>query len=75
MYIGFPSFRTIVGDIEDRGRLPGSSLLEINFPSISSRKEKSVSWLFNKNPLSVNNLDPKAFSIEEVIDNAFPYLS
>ena len=75
MYIGFPSFKTIVGDIEDRGRLPGSNLLEINFPSISSRKEKSVSWLFSRNPLSVNNLDPKAFSIEEVIDNAFPYLS
>ena len=45
---GLLSLRTIVGAIDDRGRLPVQSVA--GTPSLSARKEKSVISLFSKNP-------------------------
>ena len=71
---GAPSFITIVGDIDERGRLPGASALAIGTPSLCVRKLKSVSSLFSRNPLVISR-DPKAFSMVVVIDATLPKLS
>src|SRR6056297_2549957 len=71
---GAPSRRTIVGDIDDRGRLPGATALAIGTPSACDRKEKSVSSLFNRKPLVIKR-EPKPFSIVVVMDRALPYWS
>ncbi len=71
---GAPSFNTIVGDIEERGRLPGASALAIGMPSVWVWKLKSVNSLLSRKPCTINR-DPKAFSIVVVIDATFPKLS
>jgi hypothetical protein len=42
--------KTMVGDMDDRGRLPGATAFATGRPPISGRKEKSVSWLFSTIP-------------------------
>ena len=71
---GFPSFMTMVGDIEDRGRLPGSTRLAIGTPFLCERNEKSVSSLLSRNPPTIKR-EPKPFSIVVVIERALPYWS
>src|SRR5665213_1892516 len=61
----------MVGDIELRGRLPGSTRLATGLPSRVGRKEKSVSSLFKRKPSTITR-EPKAFSIDRVIDTALP---
>ena len=68
---GAPSFITMVGAIEDRGRLPGASALAIGTPSRWVRKLKSVSSLFKRNPPTISR-EPNAFSIVVVIEAALP---
>ncbi|CAI8384211.1 MAG: Uncharacterised protein [SAR116 cluster bacterium MED-G04] len=69
---GLPSFSTIVGAMDERGRLPGSTLFAMGTPSRCDRNEKSVNSLLSRNPPSVISRDPKAFSIVVVIDKALP---
>ena len=66
---GLPSFNTMVGDIDDRGRLPGSTRLAMGRPSAWVRKEKSVSSLLSRKPRT-NRREPKPFSMVVVIDSA-----
>ena len=47
---GRPSRNTIVGLIEDRGRLPGAGRLGSGTPSNSGSGLKSVSSLLSRNP-------------------------
>ena len=68
---GRPSCITMVGAIEERGRLPGSSRLAMGTPLTCVLNEKSVSSLFNRNPPAISR-DPKAFSIVLVIDRTLP---
>ena len=45
------ALNTIVGAIDERGRLPGATALAICVPSsVAGRNEKSVSWLFRRKP-------------------------
>jgi len=62
---------TMVGAIEERGRLPPSTRLAIGRPSLSGAREKSVSSLFSKNPPTITRL-PKPVSIVVVMEAAFP---
>ena len=66
--------KTNVGDIELRGRLPGSARLAMGAPFLDGAKEKSVNWLFSINPPDIIR-DPKAFSMLDVIETALPNLS
>ena len=53
---------TMVGDMDERGRLPGWTALGSRRPSSSRAvKEKSVSWLLRKNPPTIRP-DPNGLS-------------
>lgn len=61
--------------MELRGRLPASTRLATVRPSgVCGRNEKSVSWLFNRNPPTIS-LDPNALSMLVVIEAALPSAS
>ena len=62
---------TMVGAIELRGRLPGSTRLATGRPSRAGRKEKSVSSLLSRKPRTIN-CEPNAPSMVVVIDTALP---
>ena len=64
------AFSTRVGDIELRGRLPGSTRLAIGTPSRTARNEKSVSWLLSRNPPAMRR-EPNAFSTLDVIETRY----
>ena len=68
-----PSSSTIVGDIDDRGRLPGSTM----FGSVGfGRKLKSVSSLFSRKPRPGTVMpDPPVDSIVSVYATALPHWS
>ncbi len=68
-----PSSSTIVGDIDDRGRLPGSTM----FGSAGfGRKLKSVSSLFSRKPRPGTVMpDPPVDSIVSVYATALPHWS
>ena len=61
----------MVGAIEERGRLPGSTRFATALPSFSGAKEKSVSWLFRMKPPTIWR-EPKAFSTDVVIESTLP---
>ena len=61
----------MVGDIDERGRLPGSTRLATAAPSFSGEKAKSVSWLLSRKPPTIWR-EPKAFSTELVMDSTLP---
>ena len=63
---------TMVGAIDERGRLPGSTRLATGLPSATGTNEKSVSWLLSRKPLSVMSAAPNASSIVVVIATALP---
>jgi hypothetical protein len=71
---GAPFSSTMVGAIDERGRLPGSTRLATGTPSTWLRNEKSVSSLFRRNPRTMIR-DPKAFSMVVVIDSTLPAAS
>src|SRR5215217_155354 len=67
---GSPSSTTIVGLIEERGRLPGSGSLGVPGP------EKSVSSLLSRKPVpGATTALPKLCSMVQVSDTAFPAAS
>ncbi len=47
---GRPSSSTIVGDMEERGRLPGPGRFGSGTPGAAGAKEKSVSSLLRRKP-------------------------
>ena len=66
---------TSVGDIEERGRLPGSTRLAIGLPLASvGAKLKSVSSLLSKKPLTMRRA-PKPASMVVVMATALPCAS
>ncbi len=71
---GRPSRSTMVGVIEERGRLPGSTRLAIGTPSCWLAKEKSVSSLFSRKPPAISR-EPKPFSMVEVMESTLPAAS
>ncbi|MNI59414.1 hypothetical protein D3C73_1145750 [compost metagenome] len=72
---GLPSRNTMIGAIELRGRLPGSTRLATSLPSGSlNDEEKSVISLFNKKPRT-KILLPNSLSMVVVMDSALPCLS
>ena len=66
--------KIIIGDIELSGFFPPCGLLTISILFLNGRNEKSVNWLFKRNPFK-NKRDPKLFSILDVILITFPELS
>ena len=68
---GFPSLSTMVGAIEERGRLPGSTRFATGTPSRWERKEKSVSSLLSRKPRAISR-EPKPASIVVVIETTSP---
>ena len=64
----------MVGDVEERGRLPGSTRLATGRPNWSGRKEKSVSSLFSRKPRTITRA-PNASSIVVVSETALPAAS
>ena len=69
------SSKTMVGDMELRGRLPPSTRFAIGWPlSSTSRKEKSVSWLLSRKP-AAQTPEPNAPSIVVVNETALPSAS
>ena len=65
----------IKGDIELNGFFSAWGRFLIKTPeSLVILNEKSVNWLFKKNPL-VNNLEPNELSMLEVADNTLLNLS
>ena len=69
---GAPSAQnTMVGDMDDRGRLPGATAFATGRPPISGRNEKSVSWLFSTIPRTTMR-DPNASSTVVVSATALP---
>src|SRR3954468_19454089 len=68
--IGVPSWTTIVGLIDERGRLPGPGSLAVPGP------EKSGSSLLSRNPVpGATTADPKVCSIVQVSATALPAAS
>ncbi len=66
---------TIAGDIEDRGRLPPATAFATGRPAASTAvNEKSVSWLFRKNPPTARP-EPNSDSTEVVIEITSPWSS
>ena len=63
---------TMVGAIDERGRLPGSTRFATGAPSTSGANEKSVSSLLSRKPPSVSRWLPNAHSIDDVIATALP---
>ncbi len=72
---GAPSRVTMVGAIEERGRLPGSTRFAIGMPSAWVSKLKSVSSLLSRNPPGASTREPNPFSIVVVIESALPAAS
>src|SRR3954447_2220581 len=66
--------KMMVGDIELRGRLPGSTRLATGCSGVPAEKEKSVSSLLSRKPRTIRP-DPKLLSIVVVIETALPDLS
>jgi hypothetical protein len=70
-----PSRNTRVGDIEERGFLPGATALAMASPrSSTGRKLKSVSWLLRKKP-ATKRWDPNSDSTVVVIETTLPMRS
>src|SRR4051812_32885836 len=68
--IGVPSWTTIVGLIDERGRLPGPGSFAVPGP------EKSVSSLLSRKPApGATTAEPKVCSIVHVTATALPALS
>jgi len=66
---------TKVGDMDERGRLPGSTRLAMGLPSAPlGAKLKSVNSLLSRKPLTMRRL-PKAASIVVVMATALPCAS
>ena len=73
---GSPSApKTMVGDIEERGRLPGATRFATGRPSTSGRKEKSVSSLFEQHSRAPSSRAPKTSSMVVVIATTLPAAS
>ena len=74
---GTPSSSTMVGLIDERGRLPGAGRFGSGTPGPwVGVKLKSVSSLFNKNPRSGTTMpDPPVCSIVSVYETTFPHRS
>src|SRR3954469_23861883 len=66
--------KMMVGDIELRGRLPGSTRLATGCSGVPAEKEKSVSSLLSRKPRTIRP-DPKLLSIVVVIETVLPNLS
>ena len=64
----------MVGDMEESGRLPGSTRLATGLPSFSGAKLKSVSSLLRITPLATSWL-PKKLSMVEVQLATSPFRS
>ena len=65
----------MIGDIDERGRLPAATALAIGAPSaVVGEKEKSVSWLLRKKPAAIRP-EPKMLSTVVVMETAFPAAS
>src|SRR5688572_2774134 len=62
---------TIVGDMDERGRLPPPGAFATGLPFTTGGRVKSVSWLFKTKPL-VQRDEPKALSTEAVNATALP---
>src|SRR5690606_16372041 len=62
---------TMVGDIEERGRLPGPGALATGLPDSVGGRVKSVSWLLSTKPL-VQREEPKGPSTVAVNATALP---
>ena len=65
---------TIVGDMEDTGRLPPFTALATGLPSFMGAKVKSVSSLLRKKPAAISWL-PNGPSIVDVMVTTLPSLS
>src|SRR6266702_2069519 len=65
---------TSVGDIELRGRLPGSTRFATGRPSCSGRNEKSVSSLLSRKPSTISR-EPNSCSMVVVMATASPAAS
>src|SRR5690606_2978361 len=64
----------MVGAMEERGRLLGSTRLATSALPLPGRNEKSVSWLLSRKPAATWR-EPKPFSIDEVIEATLPSAS
>ena len=69
--IGRPFSKTMVGAMEERGRLPGSTRFATGLPSSSGAKAKSVSSLLSRKP-SATTREPKPVSIVVVSESMSP---
>src|SRR5690349_19350332 len=67
-------FSTMVGDMDERGRLPGPGALATGFPPRVGGRVKSVSWLLRMKPL-VNREEPNGLSTVMVAETALPSAS
>src|SRR5689334_22146461 len=65
---------TMVGDIDERGRLPGPGALATGLPPRVGGRVKSVSWLFRTKPL-VQREEPNGPSTVMVAETALPSAS
>src|SRR6476469_10398065 len=73
---GRSSLSTMVGLIDERGRLPGPGRFGSGTPGVSGAKLKSVSSLLSRNPQPGTVMpDPPVCSIVRVYDTALPHLS
>ena len=64
----------MVGAIEERGRLPGSTRLATAASAGPGSKAKSVSWLLRMKPSTMSR-EPNAFSTDVVIEAMLPSAS
>jgi hypothetical protein len=63
--------RTITGDIDERGRLPGATAFATGRPPSTATYEKSVSWLLRKKPPTARP-EPNSDSTDVVIETTLP---
>ncbi len=61
----------MTGAMDERGRLPGATAFATGRPSSTGRNEKSVSWLFRKNPPTARP-EPNSDSTVVVIETTSP---
>src|SRR5262245_26634588 len=62
---------TMVGDMDERGRLPAPGALATGLPPAVGGRVKSVSWLLSTNPL-VQREEPNGLSTVSVKETALP---
>ncbi len=73
---GFPPSSTIVGDIDERGRLPGPGRFGSGTPGTAGAKEKSVSSLLSRKPRPGTVIAlPPVDSMVRVYDTTLPQRS